>query len=112
MVETGDKARRKKPSRGKDDHSRLYVYTDPAVGRFKAIPDEEVREEFRGQVTAFRNLYAFLSQIIPFGDRMEQNDEITTRFLNDVNLQQAVTSHLRERVYEQIRTEAEGGTSA
>ena len=31
---------RDKPSRGKDDHSRLYVHTDPAVGRFKAIPDE------------------------------------------------------------------------
>ncbi|TVS13284.1 MAG: type I restriction endonuclease subunit R [Planctomycetaceae bacterium] len=59
---------RNKPSRGKDDHSRLYVYTDPAVGRFKAIQDEEVREEFRGQVMAFRNLYAFLSQIIPFAD--------------------------------------------
>ena len=234
---------RKKASRGKDDHSRLYVYTDPAVGRFKAIAEEKEREEFRGQVTAFRNLYAFLSQIIPFGDsdleklytylrffikrlprpdsgptydfddevslkfykiqkisegaieldpgsgpgldgptevgtgqkrgpeielskliellnerfgtqftpadqlffdqvqedaaenaelrqaamantldafkyvfdktleglfidRMEQNDDITTKFLNDGHFQQAVTSHLREKVYEQIRSGA------
>ena len=238
---------REKPSRRKKDHSRLYVYTDPAVGRFKAIGEEETREEFRGQVTAFRNLYSFLSQIIPFADsdleklytylrffirrlprpdtgptydfdddvtlefyklqkisegsivleseseyaldgptevgtarkrgpevelsklidllnerfgtefspadqlffdqiqehaaenaelrqaalantidafkyvfdkaleglfidRMEQNDEITTKFLNDNTFQQAVTSHLRERVYEQIRDEA--GASA
>ncbi len=59
---------RDKPTRGKEDHSRLYVYTGPAVDRFKAIEDEEIRDEFRGHVTAFRNLYAFLSQIIPFGD--------------------------------------------
>ncbi len=234
---------RKKPSRGKLDHAHLYVFTDPAVGRFKAIADEEQREEFRGQVTAFRNLYGFLSQIIPFSDsdleklytyvrffirrlprpdtgpayefddevnlqyykiqktsdgtveldtdgnsdldgptevgtgqkrgpeielskliellnerfgtefseadqlffdqirqhaaenselrqaalantldafkyvfdkilqdlfidRMEQNDEITTKFLNDGQFQQAVTSHLREKVYDQIRGEA------
>jgi len=240
---------RDKPARGKDDHSRLYVYTDPAVGRFKAIPDEDVRDEFRGQVTAFRNLYAFLAQIIPFADsdleklytylrffirrlprpdrgpnydfddevtlkfyklqkqsegaialdggvdyaldgptevgtgqkrgpeielsklidllnerfgtqftpadqlffdqikehaaenpelrqaalanaidafkyvfdkaleglfidRMEQNADITTKFLNDGNFQQAVTSDLRKKVYEQIRSEAEDGTSA
>jgi type I restriction enzyme, R subunit len=30
--------------------------------------DESEREEFRGQLTAFRNLYAFLSQIIPYQD--------------------------------------------
>lgn len=58
----------KKPSRGKQDHAHLYVHTDPAVGRFKAITEEEPREEFRRQVTAFRNLYGFLSQIIPFSD--------------------------------------------
>lgn len=45
-------------------------------------------------------------------DRMEQNDAITTKFLNDGNFQQAVTSHLREKVYERIRSGAEGGTSA
>ena len=59
---------RKRGARSKLDHSRLYVHTDPAVGRFKAIADEEKREEFRGQVRAFRNLYGFLSQVIPFGD--------------------------------------------
>jgi len=235
---------RDKPARGKDDHSRLYVYTDPAVGRFEEITDEQQREEFRGQLTAFRNLYGFLSQIVPFSDsdleklytylrffirrlprpdtgpkyefddevtlkyyklqkisegaialesesdypldgptdvgtatkrgpdielsklidllnerfgtefkpadqlffdqiqehaadnetlrqaalantidafkyvfdkaleglfidRMEQNEEITTKFLNDDNFQQAVTSHLRQKVYEQIRGEME-----
>ena len=40
---------------------------DPAVGRFKGL-DEEVREEFRKTLIAFRNLYAFMSQVIPFQD--------------------------------------------
>lgn len=41
-----------------------------------------------------------------FIDRMEQNDEITAKFLNDTNFQQAVTSHLRQAVYDQIRDTA------
>lgn len=35
--------------------------------RFKLL-EEEAQEEFRGLMTAFRNLYAFLSQIIPYYD--------------------------------------------
>lgn len=37
------------------------------MARFRTL-DEERREEFRGKLTAFRNLYAFLSQIIPYQD--------------------------------------------
>jgi type I restriction enzyme R subunit len=37
------------------------------VQRFCERPEEE-REEFRGQLTAYRNLYAFLSQVIPYQD--------------------------------------------
>jgi type I restriction enzyme R subunit len=47
-----------------------------------------------------------------FIDRMEQNEEITTKFLNDNSFQQAVTSHLRQKVYEQIRGEPGGATPA
>ncbi len=49
-------------------HARLNACIDPAVGRYKALPDDGVREEFRKSVAAYRNLYAFLSQVIPFGD--------------------------------------------
>ena len=31
--------------------------------------EETEQEEFRGLLTAYRNLYAFLSQIIPYQDR-------------------------------------------
>ncbi len=43
-------------------------------------------------------------------DRMEQNEEITARFLDGGQFQEAVTAHLRERVYEQIRGAADGAT--
>jgi type I restriction enzyme R subunit len=49
------------------DHGRMNACIDPAVARFKAL-DEEEREEFRSTLTAFRNLYSFLSQLIPFQD--------------------------------------------
>jgi len=49
------------------DHARMNACIDPAVGRFAALGDEE-REEFRKTLTAFRNLYSFLSQVIPFQD--------------------------------------------
>ncbi len=49
------------------DHARINAAIDPAVGRFKALEEEE-RENFRKVLSAFRNLYSFLSQIIPFQD--------------------------------------------
>ena len=41
-----------------------------------------------------------------FIDRMEQNDEIATKFLNDKQFQDVVTSHLRQKVYDQFLDEA------
>lgn len=49
------------------DHAKMNACIDPAVNRFKQL-DEATQEEFRGWLTAYRNLYAFLSQIIPFQD--------------------------------------------
>lgn len=49
------------------DHARMNACIDPAVGRFKQL-DGEKQEEFRKALAAYRNLYAFLSQIIPFQD--------------------------------------------
>lgn len=40
---------------------------DPAVNRYNGL-EEEVREEFRKTLAAFRNLYSFMSQVIPFQD--------------------------------------------
>ncbi|MHB8845902.1 MAG: type I restriction endonuclease subunit R [Nitrospirota bacterium] len=50
-----------------DDHAKMNACLDPAVTRFKAL-DEEKQDEFRKVLVAYRNLYAFLSQVIPFRD--------------------------------------------
>lgn len=52
------------------DHQSMNAVLDSAVQRFKAFQkkSEEEAELWRGNVSAFRNLYAFLSQIIPYQD--------------------------------------------
>lgn len=49
------------------DQPLLQTMLDSVVQRFQDREDED-REQFRGQLTAYRNLYAFLSQIIPYQD--------------------------------------------
>ncbi len=40
-----------------------------------------------------------------FIDRMEQNEEIFAKYMNEKDFQNAVTKHLLEQVYSQIREE-------
>ncbi|MBU6395754.1 MAG: DEAD/DEAH box helicase family protein [Sphingomonadales bacterium] len=49
------------------DHRIMNAVLDACVERFKEL-DEPAQDEFRGLLTAFRNLYAFLSQIMPYFD--------------------------------------------
>ena len=49
------------------DHRLMNAVLDAVVQRFQDREEEE-REKFRGQLKAYRNLYAFLSQIIPYQD--------------------------------------------
>lgn len=46
----------------------LYAYTDPAVDRYKGIEVEDRQDEFKKGLRTWTNLYAFLSQIMPFSD--------------------------------------------
>ena len=52
------------------DHRIMNAAIDPAVSRFAARRDEneEEAEDWRGKLQAFLNLYAFLSQVIPYQD--------------------------------------------
>ena len=52
------------------DHRTMNAAIDPAVSRFAARRDanEEAAEDWRGKLQAFLNLYAFLSQVIPYQD--------------------------------------------
>ena len=49
------------------DHARMQAQLQPARDRFTAL-DEEEQTAFRDRLGAFVNLYAFLSQIIPYPD--------------------------------------------
>jgi type I restriction enzyme R subunit len=58
--------RRQSPS----DHKIMNAVLDQAVARFKQFQDAEEAEAelWRGKLQAFRNLYGFLSQVIPYQD--------------------------------------------
>jgi type I restriction enzyme R subunit len=52
------------------DHRAMNAALDPAVDRFRDLQktNDEEAELWRGKLHAFRNLYAFLSQVIPYQD--------------------------------------------
>jgi type I restriction enzyme R subunit len=52
------------------DHKAMNAILDQATARFMQLQDteEEDAELWRGKVQAFRNLYSFLSQVIPYQD--------------------------------------------
>lgn len=52
----------------KRDHAELNHFLEPAKDRFKALPDDEKRGEFRDKLKSYVNIYGFLSQIIPYSD--------------------------------------------
>jgi type I restriction enzyme, R subunit len=62
------------------DHPTLNRIVDQAVERFNNI-DEDAREEFRGRLISFRNLYAFLSQVVPYPDSDLEKLYTYARFL-------------------------------
>ena len=59
-----------KQKQSPSDHQAMNAALDPAVDRFKALQekDKDQAELWRGQLVDFRNLYAFLSQVIPYQD--------------------------------------------
>jgi type I restriction enzyme R subunit len=52
------------------DHQIMNAALDPVVSRFSVLQREKEAEAelWRGNVQAFRNLYGFLSQVIPYQD--------------------------------------------
>ncbi len=73
----------KRARQSPSDHARMNAVLDAAVERFKALKDElrptltekewqeekeKAQEAFRRTLQAFRGLYSFLSQVIPYQD--------------------------------------------
>ena len=59
-----------KPKQSAMDHQAMHAALDPAVSRFTVLQNENEAEAelWRGKVQGFRNLYGFLSQVIPYQD--------------------------------------------
>lgn len=65
------------------DHQGMNAALDPAVSRFAAFQqeNEDEAELWRGKHQAFRNLYEFLSQIIPYQDSELEKLYVFLRYL-------------------------------
>jgi type I restriction enzyme R subunit len=76
--------------------------------REDAVADSDLRQA--ALANTMENFgYVFLKALEGlFIDRMEQNEEITAKFMNEKEFQDIVGRHLLKQVYEQIRTEEEG----
>ena len=64
----------------KRTHAKLQADLQPAVQRYRTA-DETVADEFRDKLHAFCKLYAFLSQIIPYGDSQLEKLSLYGKFL-------------------------------
>jgi type I restriction enzyme R subunit len=73
--------------------------------REDAVADSELRQV--AMANTLENFgYVFLRELEGYViDRMEQNEEITARFLNEPEFQDIVARHLMKAVYEQIRAQ-------
>lgn len=58
---------RPKQFQSQTDHAAMHRILNGPVERFAAL-SEEKQEQFRSNLVAYRNLYSFMSQVIPFQD--------------------------------------------
>jgi type I restriction enzyme R subunit len=73
------------------DQAKLNAYIDPAVERFKQLPEESsdknvigtevTQEDFKNTMQSFNRTYSFLTQIMPFSDVDLEKLFTYTRFL-------------------------------
>jgi type I restriction enzyme R subunit len=76
--------------------------------REEAVADEALQQAATANpVDVFRLVFDKALEGL-FIDRMEQNESITVRFLDDKDFRGAVSRHLMKQVYERIRGEALG----
>ena len=62
------------------EHKKLNGLLDLAIERFKKLGEED-QNLFKGQLVSFRNLYCFISQIIPYQDSDHEKLYTYARFL-------------------------------
>jgi type I restriction enzyme R subunit len=62
------------------EHKKLNGLLDLAVERYKQLSEED-QNLFKSQLISFRNLYSFVSQIVPYGDSDHEKLYSYARFL-------------------------------
>jgi type I restriction enzyme, R subunit len=62
------------------DHGKVYALLDPALERFRALPEAQ-QDEFRGALGRFVHVYSFLAQIVSFSDTKLEGDYLYARAL-------------------------------
>ncbi|MGF6791714.1 type I restriction endonuclease subunit R [Paraburkholderia sp. 35.1] len=62
------------------EHKKLNGLLDLAIERFKQLGEED-QNLFKGQLVSFRNLYSFISQIVPYQDSDHEKLYTYARFL-------------------------------
>jgi len=62
------------------DHGRVYALLDPALERFRELDDED-QAGFRDALDKFVRTYAFMAQIVSFGETKLERDYIYCRAL-------------------------------
>jgi len=71
--------------------------------REEAVADEELRQAANANtLDNFRYVFAKALEGL-FIDRMEQNEDLFAKYMNDASFQNVVSEHLLRQVYEQIR---------
>ena len=65
---------------GKITQDRLYAVLTPVVERFGELHEDE-RQDFRGQLTHYVRLYAFLAQVLNFADADLEKFYVFARYL-------------------------------
>ncbi|MEQ9625312.1 type I restriction endonuclease [Coleofasciculus chthonoplastes] len=71
---------RSKTSLTGGEHQKLNTLLDPIIDQYKTLEAAE-RDQFKSQLTSFRNLYLFLAQIIPYQDSDLEKLYAYSRFL-------------------------------
>ncbi len=79
------------------DHQSMNAALDPAVDRFKVYQDNDTESAmlWRNNLNAFRNLYAFLSQVIPY-----QDSDLEKRYIFLRHLSTKLPTHGRNAQYD------------
>lgn len=60
---------------------KIYAYIDPAVERFKELPESSLQQEFSSSLLKFLRLYSFLTHIINLGDDALYTFYVYAKFL-------------------------------